>query len=101
MHRESLLGAPEQVYLHSNGEERMTCRDSLGYTEARKKRGESKLRRGCSCSRSQERERLIRVHMGILNPNSCLSHSVCICLDLNQQHLWSGLPVGHLSAHQT
>lgn len=29
MHIEPLSGAPEQVHPHSNGEERMTCRDFL------------------------------------------------------------------------
>lgn len=38
MHTGPLSGAPEQVRPHGNGEEKMTCRDSLAYAEARKKR---------------------------------------------------------------
>lgn len=38
MHRELLLGAPEQVQPRRNREERMTCRDSFGYAEAREQR---------------------------------------------------------------
>ena len=37
IHKELLLNAPEQVRPSSNGEEKMTCHDSLVYTKARKK----------------------------------------------------------------
>lgn len=35
IHREPLFAIPEQVHPYSNGEEKMTCRDSFWYTESR------------------------------------------------------------------
>lgn len=50
MHRKPLLGAPKQVHSCINGEEKMTCDDSLCIVNQGKEKGESKW----SCSRSRE-----------------------------------------------
>lgn len=75
-----MLGAPEQLHPHRNGEERMTCHDSRVYTEAGKKRvrvNEGGVVQGA----------YIRVHRRILSASICLS-----------QHLSSTLPVGFIKS---
>lgn len=80
MHREPLLGVPEQIQGHSNGEEKMTCYDSHGYTEARKKgvkvnEGGVVVVQGAETGllRRTDRSKFTQAY---LNPNLCFSLSL-------------------------
>lgn len=88
MHRKPLLGSPKQVHSCINGEEKMTCDDSLCIVNQGKEKGESKW----SCSRRTDRSEFTQANLTPL--------PFPVCTDFDHHHLWSSLHVGYPPDHQ-